>query len=181
MSSKLSLTKKKKTKKKTKKKETKKIWCWFDHWFKAIELAKMKLIWWRSEFSIENEMLIWSLSLRLSNWRRRKRKSKKWCDNWSIKLSLENSSNVETLVWCVFIQYIRFAVVVSSYSFLNTNIENQTSRSISFYSWKRHLTLTEILNSFEHYWHEWWSTSKSTRSITRMIQQRWRCNTKKEN
>ena len=67
------------------------------------------------------------------------------------------SSNVETFVWDVFIQYIRFAVAVSSYSLLNTNIENQTSRSISFYSWKRHLTLTEILNSFEQYRHEWWS------------------------
>ena len=142
-----------------------KIKCWFDH--------ELKVIVWR-----------WSADLiinsRLSNWRR-KRRSKKWCDNWSIKLSLENSSNVEALVWCVFIQYIKFAVVVSSYSLLNTNIENQTSKSISFYSWKLHLTLTKIYNSFEHYWHEWWSTSKSTRSITRMIQQRWRCNTKKEN
>ena len=100
----------------------------------------MKLIWWRSEFSIENEMLIWSLSSKLSNCRKRK-KNKKWCDNWSIKLSFENSLNVETLVWCVFIQYIKFVVVVSSYSLLNTSIENQTSKSISFYSWKRQFNI----------------------------------------
>ena len=145
MNSKLSLTKKKR-KKKTKKKY------WSDHWLKVIELTKnVKLTWWRSKFSIEDEMLIWSLNSELSNWRRRKKRRRKKCDNWSIELSLEDLSNVEALVWDVFIQYIKFAVVVSSYSFLNTSIESQTSRSISFYSWKRHLTLTEILNSLEHW------------------------------
>ena len=66
-------------------------------------------------------------------------------------------SNAEALVWCASIQYTRFAVAASSYSLLGTSIESQTPRSISFYSWKRHLTLTEILDSLEHYWHEWWS------------------------
>ena len=83
----------------------------------------------------------------------KEKKEEKW-DNWSIKLSIENSSNVETLVWCVFIQYIKFVVAVSSYSLLNTSIENHISKSISFYSWKLHLTLTKILNSLEQYWHE---------------------------
>ena len=68
--------------------------CWFDHWLKVIELTKnVKLIWWNSEFSfeekmliwsliqsyrIDDEMLIWSLSSELSNCRRKKRRKWKW-------------------------------------------------------------------------------------------------------
>ena len=75
--------------KKTKKK-TKKMKCWFDHEFKVIELTKsVKLIWWRSKLSFEEKMLIWSLTqdYRIDE----KEEEKENWNNWSIKLSLENS------------------------------------------------------------------------------------------
>ena len=131
MNSELSLTEKKKKKKNevdliidSKLSNWRRMWSWFDD---AQSFRLKKRCWSDHE-------------LRIIIDEKEEEEKKRW-NSWSIKLSIENSSNVEALVWNVFIQYIKFVVAVSSYSLLNTSIENQTSKSISFYSWKRQFSI----------------------------------------
>ena len=75
--------------------------CWFDHELRAIiDKKKEKKNEKKSEadliidskLSIEEKMLIWSLT---QSYRIDEKEKENW-DNWSIELSLEDSSNVET-------------------------------------------------------------------------------------
>ena len=138
--------------------------CWFDHELKVIidkeeeeekknekkneaDLMTLKTFDWRrdADLIMNSELLLtkkcWSdheLKIIIDE---KKEEEKRW-NSWSIKLSIEDSFECwNAFVLSVFIQYIKFIVVVSSYSLLNTSIENQTSRSISFYSWKRQFNI----------------------------------------